>query len=131
MKWNFDRHVLNKVYRVSYINNPHRRMVCFCICIFFIAYTCFGSWQDNNTRYVIASPVLRTSTEPRLYCLVYTLNGNVQHEGTLGRNSGPPILRLSAVTESCHRHVVPGATGLWFFNFTSNGKNGFKIIYVK
>lgn len=95
--------------------------------VFFSAYTCFASWQDNNTRYVIASPASRTSTEPRLYCLVYTLlNGNVQQqsllEGALGRNLGPPMLRLSAVTESCHRHVVPGATGLWYFNFTSNGK---------
>lgn len=69
----------------------------------------------------------RTSTDPRLYCLVYTINnGNVQHqsllEGSLGRNSGSSMLRLSAVTESCHRHVVPGVTGLWYFNFTSNGK---------
>lgn len=90
------------------------------------AYTCFASWQDNNTRYVIASPIARTSTDPRLYCLVYTLSGNsVQQsllDGTLGgRNAGPPMLRLSAVTESCHRHVVPGASGLWFFNFTNNG----------
>lgn len=98
----------------------------FTCCFFlFVAYTCFASWQDNNTRYVIASPVSRTSTDPRLYCLVYTLNGNVQQsllEGALGRNLGPPMLRLSAVTESCHRHVVPGTTGLWYFNFTSNGK---------
>lgn len=100
-----------------------------------LAYACFASWQDNNTRYVIASPASRTSTEPRLYCLVYTLlNGNVQQqsllEGALGRNLGPPMLRLSAVTESCHRHVVPGATGLWYFNFTSNGKRKKKQQFI-
>lgn len=88
------------------------------------AYTCFASWQDNNTRYTIAAPVSRTAADLRLYCLVYSLSGTQPSllDGALGRSTGPPVLRLSAVSESCHRHIVPGATGLWFFNFTSNGK---------
>lgn len=89
------------------------------------SYSCHGSWEENGVSYVIATPLSRKSNEAPRYCLIYTLANQVSPtviEGSLGKDSGPPILRLSGVTESCHRSTVPGVTGEWAFNFTSNGK---------
>ncbi|VEN51904.1 unnamed protein product, partial [Callosobruchus maculatus] len=88
------------------------------------AYSCHGSWEENGVSYVIATPVSRKSTDSLRYCFIYTLANQVNPaviEGSMGKSSGPPILRLSRVSESCHRTVVPGVTGNWAFNFTSNG----------
>lgn len=81
--------------------------------------------------YVIASPVARKSTDALRYCFVYTLANRPETtviEGALGKGVEPPVLRLSGVAESCHRHITPGVTGNWAFNFTSNGKFDFDII---
>lgn len=127
------------------------------VCMF-TAYFCHGSWQENNTHYLIASPVARKSTDALRYCLVYTFEGaDTQAGGTAGalgsggsaagaggstggtggvhnRAQGdrgastlpapPPyatMMRLSGLADSCHRHIVPGVSGLWTFNLTTNG----------
>lgn len=38
-----------------------------------------------------------------------------------GMGSVSTVLRLSSVTESCHRNINPGVTGAWAFNLTING----------
>lgn len=73
---------------------------------------------------MIATPVARKSTDALRYCFIYTLANQPQSsviEGSLGKGV-PPVLGLSAVSESCHRHIVPGVSGNFAFNFTSNGK---------
>lgn len=90
------------------------------------AYSCHGSWEEDGVSYVIATPVARKSTDALRYCFIYTLANQPQSsviEGSLGKGVGPPVLRLSAVSESCHRHIVPGVNGNFAFNFTSNGNN--------
>lgn len=97
------------------------------------AFTCHGSWQDNNTFYVITSPTSRKSADTLRYCFIYTVthqDGGTPSTSVAGvpqgskppTGGGPPILRLSAISESCHRHISPGIDGAWAFNFTSNGK---------
>ncbi|CAG9815224.1 unnamed protein product [Phaedon cochleariae] len=88
------------------------------------AYSCHGSWEENGISYVITTPVSRKSTDNLRYCFIYTLAPETDAgvlEGSLGKGVGPPVLRLSGVSESCHRTVVPGVTGNWAFNFTRNG----------
>lgn len=88
------------------------------------AYSCHGSWEEDGVSYVISTPVARKSTDALKYCFIYTLANQPQSaviEGGLGKNVGPPVLRLSASAESCHRHIKPGISGSWAFNFTSNG----------
>ncbi|XP_018562626.1 uncharacterized protein LOC108904516 [Anoplophora glabripennis] len=87
------------------------------------AYSCHGSWEENGITYVITTPVARKSTDALRYCFIYTLADEAKSamiDGILGKE-GPPILRLSGVSESCHRNIVPGVGGNWAFNFTSNG----------
>jgi hypothetical protein len=87
-------------------------------------YSCHGSWEENGISYVIASPVARKSTDVLRYCFIYTLSNQPETtviEGSLGKKVEPPVLRLSGVSESCHRNIIPGVTGNWAFNFTSNG----------
>lgn len=97
---------------------------------------CHGFWEDNNTHYLIASPVARKSTDALRYCLVYHFAGSqpmsptpdrVQQRG--GQTQGGAqwehpggIMRLSAVAGSCHRYINPGVSGVFAFNFTTNGK---------
>lgn len=74
-------------------------------------------------NYIIASPLSRKTNDALRYCFIYQITSQPQSdvvEGTLGR-VGPPVLRLSGATDSCHRHIVPGVTGSLAFNFTSNG----------
>lgn len=108
-------------------------------------YSCHGSWEENGISYVITSPVARKSTDALRYCFIYTLSNHPMTtviEGSLGKKVEPPVFRvssvsesynrhiipgvtilsLSGVSESCHRHIIPGVTGNWAFNFTSNGK---------
>ncbi|KAJ8954264.1 hypothetical protein NQ318_005860 [Aromia moschata] len=88
------------------------------------AYLCHGSWEENGISYVITTPVARKSTDAPRYCFIYTVANQVNSaviEGSMGKGAGPPILRFSGVSESCHRTIVPGVTGNWAFNFTSNG----------
>ncbi|XP_023019404.1 uncharacterized protein [Leptinotarsa decemlineata] len=88
------------------------------------AYSCHGSWEENGISYVITTPVARKSTDALRYCFIYTLADQANSgiiEGNLGKGVGPPILRLSGISESCHRSIIPGVTGNWAFNFTSNG----------
>lgn len=107
---------------------------------------CHGGWQDNHTHYLIASPVARKSTDALRYCLVYQFvggtasSGGSQGQAASDRGSGTrglaqghhqgagtwdhlgaAVMRLSAVAGSCHRHVQPGTSGVFAFNFTTNG----------
>lgn len=125
MGWNSDRHVPNKLSAViplikkTTMENDSQRF-------YFTEYSCHGSWEDNGISYVIASPVARKSTDALRYCFIYTLSNQPETtviEGSMGKKIEPPILRLSSVSESCHRHIIPGVTGNWAFNFTSNGEN--------
>uniref|UniRef100_A0A6P7EZZ2 Uncharacterized protein LOC114324512 n=1 Tax=Diabrotica virgifera virgifera TaxID=50390 RepID=A0A6P7EZZ2_DIAVI len=85
-------------------------------------YTCHGSWEENGISYVITTPVTKKSSEAK-YCFMYKQDQLTSGiiEGNLGKTIGPPILRMSGVSESCHRHIIPGINGNWAFNFTSNG----------
>lgn len=90
------------------------------------SYACHGSWEEDGLSYVITTPVTssRKQTDNLRYCFMFQLSNQPQQaviEGGLGKGAGPPILRMSKVTESCHRHVKPGVDGSWAFNFTSNG----------
>ncbi|CAH1115043.1 unnamed protein product [Psylliodes chrysocephalus] len=87
-----------------------------------LSYTCHGSWEENGISYVITTPQSKKSTEAK-YCFMYKqdqVNSPII-EGILIKGVDLPVLRMSGVTESCHRHIVPGVTGNWAFNFTSNG----------
>lgn len=97
------------------------------MCVLCIEYTCHGSWQENGTHYVITSPIARKSTDALRYCFIYTINMPNQAQslidGALGHNNhGPTLMKLSGVSESCRRDIIPGIDGRWSFNFTSNGK---------
>lgn len=74
----------------------------------YIAYTCHGSWEEDGTKYLIASPMSRSSNSARRYCFIYT-----QTEGGL---------RVSSSSESCRRNISPGIGGSWAFNLTVDGK---------
>ena len=102
------------------------------------AYFCHGSWEDNGISYLIASPVSRDSVGARRFCFIYTHSGGESNSGLSQNTEGSKrgslssvasMLRLSSVTESCHRNINPGVTGVWAFNLTINGKYAvFKII---
>lgn len=67
------------------------------------------------------------------HCFIFQLSDKPEEaviEGGLGKNSGPPILRISKISESCHRDVVPGIDGNMAFNFTSNGNLYFALNFV-
>nr|CAD7201513.1 unnamed protein product [Timema douglasi] len=83
-------------------------------------YSCHGSWEDNQTSYLIASPVSRTSIGARRFCFIYSKS---VADSSFGRNKGKGVamLQMSTVTDSCHRHIMPGITGVWAFNLTVNG----------
>lgn len=92
------------------------------------AYICHGSWEDNGTSYLITSPVSRKSNGARRYCFIYTRSGAEsgtglgQHSEGSKRGNMAAMLRLSSVTESCHRNINPGVTGAWALNLTINGQ---------
>lgn len=70
---------------------------------------CHGSWEENGTGYLIASPLSRSSTSARRYCFIYS-------EADEG-------LRVSSSSETCRRNVSPGVeAGVWAFNLTVDGK---------
>lgn len=72
------------------------------------AFFCHGSWSENLTTYLIASPVNRKSTDPKHYCFVY-----VKTSAT-----SPSNMILQRLSESCtgpyHRYA-------WTFNLTTAG----------
>ncbi|KRT83496.1 hypothetical protein AMK59_3807 [Oryctes borbonicus] len=90
-----------------------------------VGYSCHGSWYENNTYYVITTPIARKSTDNIRYCMIYTLsllNPAPPNEGGASlRNGGPHLLRLSGVLGNCNRDIIPGVKGNWAFNFTSDG----------
>lgn len=71
------------------------------------AYFCHGSWTENLTTYLIASPVNRKSTDPKRYCFVYKKSISSLSEMILQR-----------LSESC---TVPNHHLAWTFNLTSVG----------
>ncbi|OXA40499.1 uncharacterized protein LOC110860504 [Folsomia candida] len=73
------------------------------------SYECHGSWEENGTGYLIASPLSRSSTSARRYCFIYS-------EADEG-------LRVSSSSETCRRNVSPGVeAGVWAFNLTVDGQ---------
>lgn len=88
------------------------------------AYSCHGSWDDNGTGYLIASPVNRKSTDARRYCFIYTQGVANADSGADGdsKRKRDTILQVSGVTESCHRNISPGITGERAFNLTMDGQ---------
>lgn len=91
------------------------------------SYACYGSWEEDGISYLITSPgnnPSRKQPETSKYCFIFQLSNQLQSaviEGGLGKAAGPPVLRMSKVTESCDRMIKPGIDGGWAFNFTING----------
>ncbi|KAK4877893.1 hypothetical protein RN001_010399 [Aquatica leii] len=86
------------------------------------AYTCLGSWQENDTHYVIASPVLRKSSDVAHYCFIYNSNGPVQSTPTIGaQRNRPSIVRITSMSETCHRNSVPESSSSWSLAFVNKG----------
>ncbi|XP_044763099.1 uncharacterized protein LOC123320024 [Coccinella septempunctata] len=95
------------------------------------AYSCHGSWNENSLNFIIATPVTSKKSvmgEPIRYCFIYTLGYDSPSHQAHGdhrlvqdkQNSDQAFLKLSRVTDSCHRIVVPGF-GNWAYNFTNTG----------
>lgn len=115
------------MYTTTYTRYKTKYLINLFIIINFLGYTCHGSWQENGTHYVITSPIARKSTDALRYCFIYTINVPNQAQslidGAMGHNNhGPTLMKLSGVSESCRRDIIPGIDGRWSFNFTSNGK---------
>ncbi|KAK6633602.1 hypothetical protein RUM44_004209 [Polyplax serrata] len=102
-------------------------------------YSCHGSWEENGTYYLIASPVSRKSTEARRYCFISTAVYEGNGAGTGGKSgaisslsSGATSdsngkgrvtrLMMSTVAESCYRSVRPGISGIKAFNLSLVGQ---------
>lgn len=97
----------------------------------FSAYSCYGSWEENGTFYLIASPISRKSTEARRYCFISTpvyenseQNSNNKDLAVADQNVKRKVVKLmlSTVAESCYRTIQPGINGIKAFNFTVIGK---------
>lgn len=86
------------------------------------AYLCHGSWNEDNVHYVITSPMSKKPSDTIRFCFIYTLGPSTQplNDNMVGKPVSIPILRVSRVSDSCHRHVAPGS-GRWSYNFTSDG----------
>lgn len=104
----------------------------------FLAYACHGSWEEDGVSYVITTPLTSTKKSTHQdttlrHCFIFQLSDKPEEaiiEGGLGKSSGPPILRISKISESCHRDVVPGIDGNMAFNFTSNGNLSFALNFA-
>ncbi|XP_049883788.1 uncharacterized protein LOC126379168 [Pectinophora gossypiella] len=81
-------------------------------------YTCYGSWSEGGTGFLIAAPVARASSHPRTFCFMYTYHTN---NDTAAAGGAARILSLSAVAARCSRTVRPGRDGDKAYNLTSNG----------
>lgn len=95
------------------------------------AYSCYGSWEENGTFYLIASPISRKSTEARRYCFISTpiYENNEQNPSSkdlavFDQNVKRNVVKLmlSTVAESCFRTIQPGINGIKAFNFTIIGQ---------
>ena len=72
------------------------------------AFSCHGSWQENDTFYLVASPRRHPWETTRHYCFVYTVAAD--------------NLRFSRVMRTCSRAVRPGVEGELTFNVTARGE---------
>lgn len=78
--------------------------------LFLSAYSCHGRWEENNTHYLIATPLIRGSSHgARRFCFIY-------------KEAGPDLVLFSTAADSCDRTLRPGNTGELVFNVTSTGK---------
>ncbi|KAF4516759.1 hypothetical protein B566_EDAN004598 [Ephemera danica] len=68
------------------------------------AYSCHGSWEDNGTHFLVASPLSRRSTGARRFCFVYAETDRGLH--------------FSSVADVCERIGVSARPGSWAFNAT-------------
>nr|CAD7446149.1 unnamed protein product [Timema bartmani] len=96
-------------------------------------YSCHGSWEDNGTSYLIASPSSRKSVGARRYCFIYTDTGAAVGGGTIqaaaGMDERASLLQVASVTESCHRNLpISGMT--WTFNLTAYGQSARLLMFV-
>lgn len=99
--------------------------------LYLLAYSCYGSWEENGTFYLIASPISRKSTEARRYCFISTpiyenneQSPNSKDLAVSDHNIKRNVVKLmlSTVAESCFRTIRPGINGIKAFNFTIIGK---------
>jgi hypothetical protein len=86
----------------------------------FTAYSCHGSWEDNGTNYLIASPTSRKSVGARRFCFIYMATDTTTAAGGEGGGGGSPI-QVASVAESCKRNINPVSSAEWAFNLTLNG----------
>lgn len=77
---------------------------------YFTAYSCHGRWKENETNYLITSPITRASHGARRFCFIY-------------KEAGTDLVLFSTSPDSCDRNVRPGSTGELVFNVTGIGKN--------
>ncbi|KAL1500971.1 hypothetical protein ABEB36_006381 [Hypothenemus hampei] len=98
-------------------------------------FDCHGSWEEDGVTYVITTQQQPTSSNARRsmhqdtiqrQCFMFQQSSHLQEpliQGNSPKNpvTGPSYLKLSSVSESCHRHINPGVDGSWALNFTSNG----------
>lgn len=71
-------------------------------------FSCHGSWQENDTSYLVASPRRHPWETTRHYCFVYTVSAD--------------NLRFSRVMRTCSRAVRPGVEGELTFNVTARAE---------
>ncbi|PNF18768.1 hypothetical protein B7P43_G03335 [Cryptotermes secundus] len=83
-------------------------------------YSCHGSWEDNGTNYLIASPTSRKSVGARRFCFIYMATDTATAAGGDGGGGGSP-LQVASVAESCKRNINPASSAEWAFNLTLNG----------
>jgi hypothetical protein len=84
------------------------------------AYSCHGSWEDNGTNYLIASPTSRKSVGARRFCFIYMSRDTSASPGGEDGGGGGP-LQVASVAESCKRNINPASSAEWAFNLTLNG----------
>ncbi|XP_043239515.1 uncharacterized protein LOC122390532 [Amphibalanus amphitrite] len=72
------------------------------------AFSCHGSWQENDTFYLVASPRRHPWESTRHYCFVYSVADD--------------NLRFSRVMRTCSRAVRPGVEGELTFNVTARAE---------
>ncbi|KAF5297021.1 hypothetical protein FQA39_LY12235 [Lamprigera yunnana] len=83
-------------------------------------YNC--NWVENDTHYVITSPQFRKTSDVSYYCFTYNSNGAMHLTLINGaQRNRPSLLRITSMTETCHRNLVPDTAVSWTYSFTNKG----------
>lgn len=87
------------------------------------SYSCHGRWQENDTHYLITTPLSRSSHGARRYCFIYREEREIPGATGLAEGGGSLMLvHFSSSSHSCDRNIRPGIEGALAFNATSTGK---------